>query len=59
MPLIALIRAVLRMIDVVRHPDTQVLTPPVWLVICAFGNILGLIAYLKYGRNEDRQGRRP
>ncbi|MFI1069567.1 PLDc N-terminal domain-containing protein [Streptomyces puniciscabiei] len=59
LPLIALIPAVLCMIDVVRHPNTRHLTAQTWLVICVFGNVLGLIAYPKYGRNQDRQGWRP
>ncbi|MFD0132619.1 PLD nuclease N-terminal domain-containing protein [Streptomyces sp. NPDC002387] len=42
------------MIDIVRHPDTRSLTPQAWLAICAFGNVFGLVAYLKFGRNENR-----
>ncbi|MGW0089200.1 PLD nuclease N-terminal domain-containing protein [Streptomyces sp. NPDC003328] len=42
------------MIDIVRHPDTRSLTPRAWLAICAFGNVFGLVAYLKFGRNENR-----
>ncbi len=54
MPLIALVPAVLCMIDIVRHPDTRSLTPQAWLAICAFGNVFGLVAYLKFGRHENR-----
>ena len=36
-PLIALVPAVLCMIDVARHPDTRNLTPQAWLAVCAFG----------------------
>ncbi|KUJ58061.1 PLDc N-terminal domain-containing protein [Streptomyces sp. MI02-2A] len=53
-PLIALVPAVLCMIDIVRHPDTRSLTPQAWLAVCAFGNVFGLVAYPKFGRNENR-----
>ncbi|MCH5677426.1 PLDc N-terminal domain-containing protein [Streptomyces gilvus] len=53
-PLIALVPAVLCMIDVARHPDTRNLTPQAWLALCAFGNVLGLIAYLRFGRSGNR-----
>ncbi|MEU1274322.1 PLD nuclease N-terminal domain-containing protein [Streptomyces sp. NPDC005799] len=53
-PLIALVPAILCMIDVARHPNTRNLTPQAWLAICAFGNLFGLIAYLRFGRNENR-----
>ncbi|MER5885386.1 hypothetical protein ABT160_16280 [Streptomyces sp. NPDC001941] len=53
-PLIALVPAVLCMLDVTRHPRTRTLTPQLWLLICAFGNVVGLVAYVKYGRGEDR-----
>ncbi|MEV6796641.1 PLD nuclease N-terminal domain-containing protein [Streptomyces sp. NPDC051320] len=42
------------MVDIVRHPDTRGLTPQAWLAICAFGNVFGLIAYLKFGRDANR-----
>lgn len=53
-PLAALVPAVLCMIDIARHPDTRRLPPQTWLAICAFGNVFGLIAYLRFGRSEDR-----
>ncbi|MEV7323282.1 PLDc N-terminal domain-containing protein [Streptomyces sp. NPDC093970] len=53
-PLIAVFPAILCMIDVARHPNTRSLTPQVWLAVCAFGNVFGLIAYLKFGRAENR-----
>jgi hypothetical protein len=53
-PLVALVPAVLCMVDIARHPDTRTLTPQAWLAICAFGNVVGLVAYLKYGRDEGR-----
>ncbi|MER6084640.1 hypothetical protein [Streptomyces sp. NPDC001833] len=53
-PLIAVFPAVLCMIDVARHPNTRSLTPQVWLAVCAFGNVFGLIACLKFGRAENR-----
>ncbi|SEO05559.1 hypothetical protein [Actinacidiphila rubida] len=53
-PLVALVPAVVCMIDITRHPHTRALTPRAWLAICAFGNVAGLVAYLKYGRDEDR-----
>jgi len=42
------------MIDVARHPRTRTLTPQAWPAICAFGNVVGLVAYLRSGRDEDR-----
>ena len=53
-PLIALLPAVLCMLDITRHPHTRNLRPRVWLVICAFGNLIGLAAYLVYGQSDDR-----
>ncbi|MGW5526999.1 PLDc N-terminal domain-containing protein [Streptomyces xanthochromogenes] len=53
-PLIALLPAILCMLDIARHPRTRTLTPQLWLVICAFGNVVGLVAYLRYGRDERR-----
>jgi len=53
-PLVALLPAVFCMIDIARHPSTRGLTPQAWLAICAFGNVFGLVAYLKFGRDGDR-----
>ncbi|MEW2161330.1 PLDc N-terminal domain-containing protein [Streptomyces sp. NPDC007189] len=53
-PLIAILPAILCMIDIARHPNTRSLTPQAWLAVCAFGNIFGLIAYLKIGRDANR-----
>ncbi|WP_438297279.1 hypothetical protein [Streptomyces sp. HUAS TT7] len=53
-PLMALIPAIVCMLDITRHPNTRTLTPGTWLAICAFGNVLGLIVYLRYGREEHR-----
>jgi hypothetical protein len=53
-PLIALVPAIVCMVDIARHPNTRLLTPQTWLVICAFGNIVGLVAYLRLGRSQDR-----
>ncbi|WP_316783639.1 PLDc N-terminal domain-containing protein [Streptomyces sasae] len=53
-PPIAMLPAVLCMIDIARHPNTRRLAPQVWLAVCAFGNVFGLIAYLKFGRAENR-----
>ncbi|MBO3748203.1 PLDc N-terminal domain-containing protein [Streptosporangiaceae bacterium NEAU-GS5] len=52
--LVAVLPATYAMLDIRRHPDTRQLTPQTWLVICAFGNLVGLIAYLRFGRSEDR-----
>lgn len=54
LPLLLLAPAVYCMLDVVRHPDTRRFTPQVWLAVCAFGNLIGLVAYLTYGRSLDR-----
>jgi hypothetical protein len=54
MPLIAIVPAVMCLLDVSRHPHTRQFPPQVWLTICAFGNIFGLLAYLRFGRSEDR-----
>jgi hypothetical protein len=53
-PLIAILPAVLCMVDIARHQRTRQYPPQVWLAICAFGNIFGLIAYLRFGRSEER-----
>ncbi|GAB3182844.1 PLDc N-terminal domain-containing protein [Streptomyces incanus] len=53
-PLIAILPAILCMIDISRHPRTRQFPPQVWLAICAFGNIFGLFTYLRFGRSEDR-----
>lgn len=53
-PLVAIIPAICCMIDISRHPNTRTLSPQAWLAICAFGNVIGLFAYLKSGRSEDR-----
>lgn len=53
-PLIAILPAILCMVDIVRHPNTRSLPPQAWLAMCAFGNVLGLIAYLKFGRDANR-----
>ncbi|MGW2481009.1 hypothetical protein ACWCWQ_14450 [Streptomyces sp. NPDC001571] len=53
-PLIALLPAILCMLDIARHPHTRTLTPQLWLAICALGNVVGLVVYLRYGRDERR-----
>ncbi|WP_427924229.1 PLDc N-terminal domain-containing protein [Streptomyces sp. cg40] len=53
-PLVAVLPAVLCMVDISRHPRTQRFPPQVWLAVCAFGNVFGLLAYLRFGRSEDR-----
>ncbi|KOV67502.1 hypothetical protein [Streptomyces sp. MMG1121] len=53
-PLIALLPAVLCMIDIARPPNTRSLTPQACLAICAFGNVFGFVGYVKFGRSEDR-----
>ncbi|MFI1290382.1 PLD nuclease N-terminal domain-containing protein [Streptomyces sp. NPDC020792] len=53
-PLVALVPAVYCMIDISRHPDTRQLSPLAWLAVCAFGNVIGLVAYLRFGRSENR-----
>ena len=53
-PLIAIAPAILCMLDVSRHPHTRQFPPQVWLTVCAFGNIFGLLAYLRFGRSENR-----
>ncbi|PZG96591.1 hypothetical protein C1I97_26100 [Streptomyces sp. NTH33] len=53
-PLVAIIPAVWCMFDISRHPDTRRFPPQAWLAICAFGNVFGLIAYLRFGRSENR-----
>jgi hypothetical protein len=53
-PLIAILPAVLCMFDIARHPHTRQFAPQMWLAVCAFGNVIGLFAYLRYGRSEDR-----
>ncbi|MEU9101001.1 PLDc N-terminal domain-containing protein [Streptomyces sp. NPDC048361] len=52
-PLIAVLPAVICMIDIARHPHTRRYPPQVWLAICACGNVFGLVAYLRLGRTED------
>ncbi|MFF4693880.1 PLDc N-terminal domain-containing protein [Streptomyces sp. NPDC001307] len=53
-PLVAIVPAVYCMIDICRHPNTRSLSPQAWLAICAFGNVVGLVAYLRFGRSEQR-----
>ncbi|MFS4092238.1 PLD nuclease N-terminal domain-containing protein [Streptomyces sp. AF1A] len=53
-PLVAVVPAVCCMFDISRHPDTRRLSAQAWLAICAFGNVLGLVAYLRFGRSKDR-----
>ncbi|MBO1415290.1 PLDc N-terminal domain-containing protein [Streptomyces sp. FH025] len=53
-PLIAVLPAVLCMLDISRHPHTRLLPPQVWLAVCVCGNIVGLFAYLRFGRSQDR-----
>jgi hypothetical protein len=53
-PLVAIIPAVSCMFDISRHPNTRSLSAQAWLAICAFGNVFGLTAYLRFGRSEDR-----
>ncbi|MFJ3895083.1 PLDc N-terminal domain-containing protein [Streptomyces sp. NPDC090083] len=52
-PLIAVLPAVLCMVDIARHPRTRQFPPRIWLAICAFGNVFGLFAYVRFGRGED------
>lgn len=51
-PLIAVLPAVLCMVDIARHPRTRQFPPRIWLAICAFGNVFGLFAYVRFGRGE-------
>ncbi|MFR0357260.1 PLD nuclease N-terminal domain-containing protein [Streptomyces sediminimaris] len=53
-PLVAVLPAVLCMVDIARHRRTRQYPPQVWLLICAVGNVFGLMAYLRFGRSEDR-----
>lgn len=53
-PLIALVPALWCMVEISRHPHTRRFSPQMWLAICAFGNVFGLIAYLRFGRSDDR-----
>lgn len=46
--------AILCMLDIARHPHTQRFPPRIWLAICAFGNVFGLFAYVRFGRGEDQ-----
>ncbi|MFD8006941.1 PLDc N-terminal domain-containing protein [Streptomyces mirabilis] len=41
-------------VQVASAARTQQFPPQVWLAICAFGNIFGLLAYLRFGRGESR-----
>ncbi|MCX4817459.1 hypothetical protein OG601_43455 [Streptomyces sp. NBC_01239] len=52
-PLIAILPAVLCMLDIARHPRTRQFPPQIWLGIRAFGNVFGLFAYVRFGRRED------
>ncbi len=54
LPLVAVAPAVCCMVDIRRHPGTRRFPPQVWLAVCAFGNVFGLIAYLRFGRSENR-----
>ena len=40
-------------IDVIRHKKTKTLSPLIWVIIIVFGEILGPILYLLFGRAED------
>ncbi|MCX5387217.1 hypothetical protein [Streptomyces sp. NBC_00083] len=40
-PLIAVLPAVICMVDIARHPHTRQYPPRVWLAICACGNVFG------------------
>lgn len=40
--------------DLVRHPNTRQLPPWVWAVICIASIPFGGIAYLLFGRSDDR-----
>ncbi len=53
-PLVAVVPALYCMLDVSRHPDTRSLSAQAWLALCAFGNVFGLAAYLRFGRSENR-----
>ncbi|WP_037572854.1 hypothetical protein [Phaeacidiphilus oryzae] len=53
-PLVALVPAVICMADIARHPHTRRFPPQTWLALCAFGSLFGLLAYLRFGRSEDR-----
>jgi Phospholipase_D-nuclease N-terminal len=53
-PLVAVVPAVCCMIDISRHPETRRFSPQLWLAICAFGNVFGLVAYLRFGRDGNR-----
>ncbi|MFF4260399.1 PLD nuclease N-terminal domain-containing protein [Streptomyces sp. NPDC001663] len=52
--LVAVVPTVYCLFDISRHPDTRQLTAPAWMLICAFGNIFGVIAYVVYGRDANR-----
>ncbi len=52
-PLVAVVPAVYCMFDIARHPNTRQLSPVAWLAVCAFGNVVGLVAYLRFGRSAD------
>jgi hypothetical protein len=40
--------------DVIRHPNTRQLPAWVWAVFCVISVPFGGIAYLLFGRSEDR-----
>lgn len=40
-------------IDIVRRQKTRNLSVPLWIIIVVFGEIIGSILYLLFGRAED------
>lgn len=40
-------------VDVIRRKKTKNLSPLIWIIIILFGEILGPILYLLFGRTEE------
>lgn len=40
-------------IDIIRRKKTRNLSVPVWIIIVIFGEIIGSILYLLFGRAEE------
>ncbi|GAA2781036.1 hypothetical protein GCM10010441_02360 [Kitasatospora paracochleata] len=58
-PLLAVLPAVLCMLDISHHPRTRRFPPLTWPAVCVFGSVLGLLAHLAYGCSETAGGPGP
>ena len=51
--IIQLVRAIIALIHVVKHPNYKLGSKHFWIIVVIFVNIIGPIIYFVFGRDEE------